>query len=229
MKLWAKTDEFKEGKFLVVRRDGTIPAWPHFVMGARDPHVPAALRAYADDYYRRNFEESPGNFDHEYHQSIVELAGDFEAYRAEHGDGDPEAGPHRTDDEVIVTAMRCPGGAVRLLKVTDKYDRAIYERITGDDGDIAAIEVNVEGEELDELKRAFSELKGAMKGEEIEAPEGEFARRHFCLTFASDYISELDGEHAHQEMETVIDGATAVYEFLFGGEDEASSPEQAEA
>jgi len=48
MKLWAKTTEFSEGKFLVVRRDGSIPAWPHFVIGARDPAAPVALRAYAD-------------------------------------------------------------------------------------------------------------------------------------------------------------------------------------
>ena len=27
----------KEGKFLVTRRDGTIPKWPHFVLGGRDP------------------------------------------------------------------------------------------------------------------------------------------------------------------------------------------------
>jgi hypothetical protein len=37
MKIWAKTDEFHEGKFLVVRRDGSVPHWPHFVLGARDP------------------------------------------------------------------------------------------------------------------------------------------------------------------------------------------------
>ena len=30
VKIWAKTEEFSEGKYLVVRRDGTIPAWPHF-------------------------------------------------------------------------------------------------------------------------------------------------------------------------------------------------------
>jgi hypothetical protein len=28
MKIWAKTSEFSEGKFLVVRRDGSIPCWP---------------------------------------------------------------------------------------------------------------------------------------------------------------------------------------------------------
>ena len=34
MKILAKWKEFSEGKFLVVRRDGSIPWWPHFVLGA---------------------------------------------------------------------------------------------------------------------------------------------------------------------------------------------------
>jgi hypothetical protein len=33
MKIWAKTEEFSEGKYLVVHRDGTTPDWPHFVIG----------------------------------------------------------------------------------------------------------------------------------------------------------------------------------------------------
>lgn len=35
MRVWAKTKEFSEGKFLVVRRDGTTPEWPHFVIRCR--------------------------------------------------------------------------------------------------------------------------------------------------------------------------------------------------
>ena len=100
MKIWAKTDEFREGKFLVVRRDGTVPHWPLFVLGARDPHAPAALRAYAEackfDY----------RLDPEYAKSIFELADDFEAYNAMHGDGDPDAPPHRKDDPAVIAAMR---------------------------------------------------------------------------------------------------------------------------
>ena len=34
-------------KYLVVRRDGSIPKWPAFVLGARDPCALFALRAYA--------------------------------------------------------------------------------------------------------------------------------------------------------------------------------------
>jgi hypothetical protein len=99
VKIWAKTKEFSEGKFLVVRRDGTVPQWPHFVLGARDPSAPAALRAYADDAERRGFEA-------EYVASVRELATDFESYRTAAGDGDPEARPHRTDDPAVIAAMR---------------------------------------------------------------------------------------------------------------------------
>lgn len=99
MKLWAKTEEFKEGKFLVVRRDGTIPAWPHFVIGARDPCASAALTAYA-----RHAEHI--GLDPEYTASVKELSFDFHQYRMELGDGDPDAGPHRTDDPGVIAMMR---------------------------------------------------------------------------------------------------------------------------
>jgi hypothetical protein len=74
MKVWAKTEEFSEGKFLVVRRDGSVPHWPHFVIGARDPAAPEALRGYADVCERLGFEA-------EYVASVRELAGDFYNYR----------------------------------------------------------------------------------------------------------------------------------------------------
>ena len=99
MKIWAKTKEFFEGKFLVVRRDGSIPAWPHFVLGARDPAAPIALRVYASQAQRLGF-------DAEYCASILELADDFEKYRAAEGAGDPEARPHRKDDPAVILAMR---------------------------------------------------------------------------------------------------------------------------
>lgn len=108
MKIWAKTKEFREGKFLVVRRDGTVPHWPHFVLGARDPIAPAALRAYAaaarDD----------GLLDPEYIDSILELAGDFERYLMMHGEGDPDAPPHRKDDRDVIALMRGRERTVRL-------------------------------------------------------------------------------------------------------------------
>lgn len=99
MKIWAKTKTHSEGKFLVVRRDGTVPHWPHFVLGARDPVAPAALLAYADGAEKMGY-------DPEYVGSIRELAADFKAYREKHGEGDPPAAPHRKDDKFVILAMR---------------------------------------------------------------------------------------------------------------------------
>ena len=99
MKIWAKTEEFKEGKFLVVRRDGSSPHWPHFVLGARDPAAPTALRAYAA------YAQAIG-MDPEYCQSVRDLADDFEQYRSACGDGDPASPPHRRDDDYVLKAMR---------------------------------------------------------------------------------------------------------------------------
>lgn len=104
MKVWAKTQEFSEGKFLVVRRDGTIPAWPHYVLGARDPAAPAALRAYADEAQHLT-ETGEANYDQEYIASLRELADDFDRYRESAGNGDPDAPPHRKDDPAVIAAM----------------------------------------------------------------------------------------------------------------------------
>lgn len=115
MKIWAKTKEFSEGKFLVVRRDGSVPKWPHFVLGARDPWAPTALRAYA-------LAAKDSGADVEYADSILELADDFDAYRREHGEGDPDAGPHRTDDGIVIFAMRNPGCSIKIEEVTTGAD-----------------------------------------------------------------------------------------------------------
>lgn len=99
MRVWAKTKEFSEGKFLVTRRDGTTPAWPHFVMGARDPAVPKALGAYADAA------EEYG-MDPDFVQSVRELSLDFAEYREHAGSGDPDAPPHRKDLPLAIAMMR---------------------------------------------------------------------------------------------------------------------------
>jgi hypothetical protein len=104
MKLWVKAGgSTSEGKFLVVRRDGSIPCWPHFVMGARDPAVPAALRAYAQ-------KGDELGYDPEYTASVRELADDFDAYREKEGPGDADAVPHRKDDPEIVKIMQGDDG-----------------------------------------------------------------------------------------------------------------------
>lgn len=111
MKIWAKTKEFSEGKFLVVRRDGTAPHWPHFVLGARDPCSVAALTAYAKA-------AAALGYDPEYVESIRELASDFAQYRDGQGSGDPDAAPHREDNPNVIEAMR--GNSAIIAVVPDK-------------------------------------------------------------------------------------------------------------
>lgn len=106
MKLWQKTNgDHKEGKYLVVRRDGTIPAWPAFICGGNDPASAAGLRGYADEAERLGYES-------EYVASVRELADDFDT-RARAVAGkvkvDPEAPPHRKDNPAIVAMMRGQG------------------------------------------------------------------------------------------------------------------------
>lgn len=113
MKIWAKTKDFFEGKFLVVRRAGTIPAWAHFVLGARDPIAPRALRFYAQEARKEGFDPA-------YCNSILELADDFDRYRAAEGTGDPESPPHRKDYADIVNLM---GGRSDEATVTLRRER----------------------------------------------------------------------------------------------------------
>jgi hypothetical protein len=97
--LWRDNPETPEGKYLVKRRDGSVPAWPSFVLGARDPAAPAALRAYADA-------AAAGQMPAGFVAAVRRLANEFEDYRREHGRGDPERGKHRIDDPTIVQEMR---------------------------------------------------------------------------------------------------------------------------
>jgi len=99
MKVWALSETHPEGKFLVVRRDGSVPRWGHFVMGARDPCVPAGLIAYAGEAVRRGL-------DPEYAQSVLQLAAKFRADMDKLGMGNPDQGPHRKDDPAVLSAMR---------------------------------------------------------------------------------------------------------------------------
>jgi hypothetical protein len=97
--LWRNEDGTREGKYLVQRRDGTIPEWPYFVIAAKDPAAPAALRAYADaaEVY---------GMDTKYVSDLRKLADEFEDYRHIYGEGDPDAPPHRKDNPDIIEKMR---------------------------------------------------------------------------------------------------------------------------
>lgn len=89
-----------EGKYLVKRRDGTVPEWPSFVLGARDPAAPGALRAYA--YHAARYKTMTPQMC----ERIIMLAEEFESYRKVNGDGDPGKGLHRIDDPATVEEMR---------------------------------------------------------------------------------------------------------------------------
>jgi hypothetical protein len=97
--LWRNNPETPEGKYLVKRRDGSIVEWPLFVMGAKDPAVPTALRAYAN-------KAAALGYSSQYVADVRELAQLFEAYRTIHGAGDPDRSPHRKDDPATVAEMR---------------------------------------------------------------------------------------------------------------------------
>lgn len=102
MKVWQKTEELSEGKYLVVRRDGTVPWWPSFIMGGHDPAAAAGLRGYADKAEALGYEA-------EYVASVRSLADDYETLAAVGHPADPEAPPHRVDNPVIIAMMRGEG------------------------------------------------------------------------------------------------------------------------
>jgi hypothetical protein len=97
--LWRDNPATPEGKYLVKRRDGTIPEWPHFTLGAKDPCAPAALRAYAREADRLGLDPT-------YAMSVLNLATEWEEYRASFGQGDPDRGRYRQDDPAIIEEMK---------------------------------------------------------------------------------------------------------------------------
>jgi hypothetical protein len=99
VKLW--------NKFIVMRRDGTVPEWPYFVLGARDPAAPTALRAYA-------VAAKLLGMDPAYAEDLRGQADDWDAYRREHGEGDPDAPPHRKDNPHVVSLLKA--GSERVSK-----------------------------------------------------------------------------------------------------------------
>lgn len=102
--LWRKNPETSEGKYLVKRRDGTVPAWPFFVIAASDPAAPRTLRAYADA-------AEVAGMDPKYVRDVRDMADEFEMWRCRHGEGDPDGGRHRTDDPATVAEMKKGLGA----------------------------------------------------------------------------------------------------------------------
>jgi hypothetical protein len=103
-------------KYLVVRRDGSVPKWPKFVLGARDPAAPAALRAYAVAAANLGMND-------EYIDMVQRLADEFDRYRRDEGASDPDAPPlQRTDDPAVVEALG--GNPAGIAVHTDSFNRA---------------------------------------------------------------------------------------------------------
>lgn len=96
--LWRNQGGTREGKYLVTRRDGTVPEWPYFVIGAADPAAPAALNAYAA-------KAQDLGMDLRYVSDLLDLAEEFEIYHRVYGQGDPDAARHRPDDPATVARM----------------------------------------------------------------------------------------------------------------------------
>jgi hypothetical protein len=92
--------ETKEGKFLVLRRDGTVPAWPYFVLGGKDESSHAALMGYAQYEIRQGRYQSG--------IEVMELAGQFLSYSLVHRE---EPDVKRVDDPAVIAIFR--GGNLR--------------------------------------------------------------------------------------------------------------------
>jgi len=102
--LWRNQDGTREGKYLVLRRDGTVPAAPVFVLLASDPAASLALHDYAD-------RAADDGMDPEYVEDIRQLAVEFAAWRAVHGTGNPTTPKHRPDNPSTVAMMKHGLGA----------------------------------------------------------------------------------------------------------------------
>lgn len=108
--LFRDNPETPEGKYLAKRRDGTVPEWPSFVLGAADPLAESALKAYAAAadviLYSNPTKASELGLSKEFANRIYRLAEEFREWRQAHTQGDPGMGQHRKDDPETVAEMR---------------------------------------------------------------------------------------------------------------------------
>lgn len=71
-------------KYLVVRRDGSIPNWRWFVLGSRDPAASAALKAYAQAAHELGMAD-------QYIDKLISIQRSFESDFNALGSSDPDA------------------------------------------------------------------------------------------------------------------------------------------
>ncbi len=120
--LFRNNPETPEGKYLVIRRDGTVVEWPSFVLGARDEDAETCLQVYGllklmtpdqkgvflDELADRcNAARSdPHAQNISFYDSVMDFAEEWHLYRMDHGDGDPLMGAHRKDDPETIAKMK---------------------------------------------------------------------------------------------------------------------------
>lgn len=102
--LFSEQAETPEGKYLVLRRDDTVPKWPWFVLGARDPAAAWALWFYSWVAWLYGMNRG-------YCQGCARKAKHFAEYRKQYGVGDPDMGRHRPDDPAVIARMREGNGS----------------------------------------------------------------------------------------------------------------------
>jgi hypothetical protein len=109
-------------KFLVIRRDGTVPEWPWFVLGGRSPWSLEAAKAYLGAAERGGADEA----------HLEAIRGIVAAMEAHPKGGDHEFGP---DDPSILQVMRdCKGGKVFLAMAWDADQLERERKKEEDDG-----------------------------------------------------------------------------------------------
>ena len=156
MKVWALTDgPVREGKYLVVRRDGTTPDWPHFVLAGVDPASPTALRAYAVEARRLGMAE-------DFCSSVEELAAQYSALAVQRASdaavlgvkgADPDKGPHRKDCPEVIAMMRGKFDVAALAARIEELEAALKELLE-DSYPIGT------GENAEVRERAIAALRG---------------------------------------------------------------------
>lgn len=107
------------GKYLVLRRDGTVLDGPYFVLGCRDKAAPAALREYVRIWERW------GSVGTQYNIDVLQIAGMMERARAKLGTDAPANRGERVDNPRVIEQMMNPDRVI--LAAQDGTDAALAE------------------------------------------------------------------------------------------------------
>ena len=106
--LWRYRKDLKGGKYLVLRRDGTVFTEPNFVLGPNDRASYYAMLAYADKC-EEFMNAGDTNYNPEYIADCRRLADDMLKLRMDTGvNGDPGKGRHRKDHPKVIEQMLNP-------------------------------------------------------------------------------------------------------------------------